>query len=74
MGQLKGRAQVPIAQSSFGFVCPRSGTTNLKAKPSTKLQAGEKQPLLVTLSRHRAEGQVMGKGGCFVNVHDLAGS
>lgn len=53
MGQLRGRAQVPTAQSSFGVVCPHPGTTDLGANPSTKLQAGEKQPLLAALGRHR---------------------
>lgn len=52
----QGRAQVPTGQSSSGLVCPRPGSTWVKAGLPKKLHAGEKQPLLVTPSRRGAEG------------------
>lgn len=48
--------KVPTGQSSSGLIPPCPGSTCVEARLFVKLQAAEKQTLLVALSRHRAEG------------------
>jgi len=58
-----------------GLVCPCPGSTCMEARLPVKLCAGEKQTLLGTASRRRAEAAgVLQTGGCFPSVRDLAGS
>lgn len=47
--------KVPTGQRSSGLILPCPGSTCVEVRLSVKLQAAEKQTLLVALSRHRAE-------------------